>query len=297
MRVVIAGSSGLIGTSLVAALRAGGHDVLRLVRRRPAAPDERFWDPPSAKIDEGTLERVDAVVNLCGAGVGDRRWNDARKQVLLDSRTTPTEVLAAAVVQHRVPVLVNASAVGFYGDTGEALVDEGTPSGTGFLAALCREWEGATRQAEEAGVRVVKLRTGLVISPSGGLFGKLKPLFSFGLGGRLGSGRQYMPWIALDDVVAAVVHVLETGTVGGPVNLTAPSPVTNAEFTRTLGHALRRPTPWVVPPFALKAVLGGLAEEGVLAGQRAVPKALERSGFTFLHPALGSAVAAAITPR
>ncbi|GAA2675424.1 MULTISPECIES: TIGR01777 family oxidoreductase [Actinosynnema] len=297
MRVVIAGSSGLIGTSLVAALRAGGHDVLRLVRRRPAAPDERSWDPPSAKIDEGALERVDAVVNLCGAGIGDRRWNDARKQVLLDTRTAPTEVLAAAVVQHRVPVLVNASAVGFYGDTGDALVDEATPSGTGFLAALCREWEGATRQAEEAGVRVVKLRTGLVISPSGGLFGKLKPLFSLGLGGRLGSGRQYMPWIALDDVVAAIGHVLETGTVDGPVNLTAPSPVTNAEFTRTLGHALHRPTPWVVPSFALKAVLGGLAEEGVLVGQRAVPKALERSGFTFLHPALGSAVAAAITPR
>jgi uncharacterized protein (TIGR01777 family) len=291
MRVLIAGSSGFLGTGLVAALRGAGHEVLRLVRRRPAAPDERGWDPPAGRIEAGALDGVDAVVNLCGAGVADKRWNHARKQVLLDSRTVPTEVLAAAVAEHRVPVLVNASAIGYYGDTGDAVVDETAPPGSGFLADLCRQWEEATAAAESQ--RVVRLRTGLVISPAGGLFGKVRPLFAFGLGGRLGDGRQYMPWISLDDTIAAIQFVLEHD-VRGPVNVTAPSPVTNAEFTRTVGHALRRPAPWVVPGFVLKAVLGEIAEEGVLAGQRAVPKVLERNGFHFLHPALGAAVAAAV---
>ncbi|MEV8440421.1 TIGR01777 family oxidoreductase [Actinosynnema sp. NPDC051121] len=292
MRVVIAGSSGLIGSSVVAALRGGGHEVLRLVRRRPSGPDERGWDPPAGRIDVGALDGVDAVVNLCGAGVADKRWSDARKQVLLDSRTVPTEVLAGAVAEHGVPVLVNASAIGYYGDTGDEVVDETSPSGTGFLAGLCRRWEAATGAAE-AQARVVRLRTGLVISPAGGLFGKIRPLFTFFLGGRLGDGRQYMPWVSLDDAVAAIRFVVEHD-VSGPVNVTAPSPVTNAEFTRTVGHALHRPTPWVAPAFALKAVLGEMAEEGLLAGQRAVPRVLEQRGFQFLHPALGAAVAAAV---
>jgi uncharacterized protein (TIGR01777 family) len=292
MRVVIAGSSGLIGTSLVAALRGAGHEVLRLVRRKPSAPDERGWDPPAGRIDVGALDGVDAVVNLCGAGVADKRWSDARKQVLLDSRTVPTEVLAAAVVERGVPVLVNASAIGYYGDTGDEVVDETSPSGTGFLAELCRQWEAATAAAD-GHARVVRMRTGLVISPSGGLFGKIKPLFTVFLGGRLGDGRQYMPWISLDDTIAAIRFVVEHD-VSGPVNITAPSPVTNAEFTRTVGHALHRPTPWVAPAFVLKAVLGDVAEEGLLAGQRAVPRVLEQRGFQFLHPALGAAVAAAV---
>lgn len=293
MRVVIAGSSGLIGTSLVAALRGAEHEVLRLVRRRPGAPDERGWDPPAGRIDAGALDGVDAVVNLCGAGIADKRWSDARKQVLLDSRTVPTEVLAAAVAEHGVPVLVNAGAIGYYGDTGDEVVDESSPSGTGFLADLCRQWEAATAAADEH-ARVVRLRTGLVISPSGGLFGKIKPLFSFFLGGRLGNGRQYMPWISLDDAVSAIRFAVERDDIAGPVNVTAPSPVTNAEFTRTIGHALHRPTPWVAPAFALKAVLGDIAEEGLLSGQRAVPRVLEQHGFQFLHPALGAAVAAAV---
>ncbi|MBW4721692.1 TIGR01777 family oxidoreductase [Saccharothrix obliqua] len=292
MRVVVAGSSGFIGTALVAALRGAEHEVVRLVRRRPAAPDERGWDPPAGRIDAGALDGADAVVNLCGAGVGDKRWNHARKQVLLDSRTAPTEVLAAAVAEHGVPTLVNASAIGYYGDTGDAVVDETAPSGTGFLAELCRQWEAATEAAAEQ--RVVRLRTGLVISGTGGLFGRLTPLFRFFLGGRLGDGRQYMPWISLDDVIGAIVFVLEHEAISGPVNLTAPSPVTNAEFTRTLAHALHRPAPWVVPGFALRAVLGEIAGEGVLAGQRAVPKVLERHGFHFQHPALGAAVAVAV---
>jgi uncharacterized protein (TIGR01777 family) len=294
MRVVIAGSSGMIGTSLVASLRGEGHDVLRLVRRKPAAPDERSWDPPAGRVDTGTLDGVDAVVNLCGAGVADKRWNDARKQVLRDSRTIPTEVLSAAVVEKGVPVLVNASAIGYYGDTGDEVIDEASGPGTGFLADLCREWEAATSHAEHAGVRVVKLRTGLVISPAGGLFGRLKPLFTFFLGGKLGDGTQYMPWISLDDAISAIRFAVEHEKVVGPINVTAPSPVTNAEFTRTIGHVLHRPTPWVIPGFALKAVLGEIAEEGVLAGQRAVPKVLERNGFHFLHPALGAAVSAAV---
>lgn len=282
----------MIGTSLVAALRGAEHEVLRLVRRRPSAPDERRWDPPAGRIDAGALDGVDAVVNLCGAGVADKRWSDARKQVLLDSRTVPTEVLAAAVAEHGVPVLVNASAIGYYGDTGDEVVDETSPSGTGFLAELCRQWEAATAPADEH-ARVVRMRTGLVISPSGGLFGRIKPLFSFFLGGRIGDGRQYMPWISLDDAISAIRFVVEHD-VSGPVNITAPSPVTNAEFTRTVGHALRRPTPWVAPAFALKAVLGEVAEEGLLSGQRAVPRVLEQRGFQFLHPALGAAVAAAV---
>ncbi|QFZ17395.1 TIGR01777 family oxidoreductase [Saccharothrix syringae] len=292
MRVVVAGSSGLIGTSLVAALRGGGHEVVRLVRRRPAAPDERGWDPPAGRVDPGALDGVDAVVNLCGAGVADRRWTDARKQVLLDSRTVPTEVLAGAVAEHGVPVLVNACAVGYYGDTGDEVVDETAPSGSGFLAGLCRRWEAAAAPAETS-ARVVRLRTGLVISPSGGLFGRIRPLFSSFLGGRLGDGRQYMPWISLDDAVAAIRFTLERD-VRGPVNVTAPSPVTNAEFTRTVGHALHRPTPWVAPPFALRLALGDLADEGLLSGQRAIPRVLERHGFQFLHPSLGAAVAAAV---
>jgi uncharacterized protein len=295
MRVVIAGSSGMIGTSLVAALRGEGHEVLRLVRRTPKAPDERGWDPPAGRLDEGALDGVGAVVNLCGAGVADKRWNDARKQVLRDSRNVPTEVLAAAVVEHGVPTLVNASAIGFYGDTGDDVVDETRGAGTGFLADLCREWEAATGVADQApDVRVVKLRTGLVIAPAGGLFGRIKPLFSFFLGSRLGDGTQYMPWISLDDAISAIRFAVEHDSVRGPINVTAPSPVTNAEFTRTVGHVLHRPTPWVAPGSVLKAALGELAEEGLLSGQRAVPKVLERNGFHFLHPALGAAVSAAV---
>ncbi|NUT51037.1 MAG: TIGR01777 family protein, partial [Saccharothrix sp.] len=190
-------------------------------------------------------------------------------------------------------VLVNAGAVGYYGDTGDDVVDESRPSGTGFLAELCRRWEAASAPADEH-ARVVRMRTGLVISPSGGLFGKVKPLFSLFLGTRLGDGRQYMPWISLDDTTAAIRFLVEHD-VSGPVNVTAPGPVTNAEFTRTVGHVLHRPTPWVAPAFALKAVLGEVAEEGLLAGQRAVPRVLEQHGFQFQHPALGAAVAAAVT--
>jgi uncharacterized protein (TIGR01777 family) len=290
MRVVVAGSSGLIGTALVAGLRSAGHEVIRLVRRAPAAPDERRWDPPAGRIDHDDLAGVDAVVNLCGAGIGDKRWSHARKQVLRDSRIEPTEVLAGAVAEHKIPVLVNGSAIGYYGDTGDREVDETAPPGEGFLADMCREWEGAAQRAREAGARVAHLRTGHVLSPSGGLLGQLRPLFALLLGGRLGNGRQYMPWIHVDDDVAAIRFVLEHDTVSGPVNVSAPTAVTNAELTRALGRSLGRPAPWVVPKIALRVVVGELTDE-LLFSQRTVPKVLQDNGFEFRHGDLDAALA------
>ena len=252
MRVVIAGSSGLIGTSLVASMRAAGHEVLRLVRRKAAAPDERGWDPYAGRIDDGTFDGVDAIINLCGAGIGDKRWDDARKQVLHDSRIVPAEVLSAAVVEHGVPALVNSSGAHFYGDTGSRLADEDAPGGHTFMSRLTQDWEAATAVAQKGGVRVVLMRTAVVISPSGGVFGRLKPVFQFFLGGKLGTGK-------------------------------------------AVGTALHRPTPWVVPAFALKTLLGAeMAEELLLTGPGLTPKVLESHGFQFMHPALPSALNAAV---
>ena len=205
--------------------------MTRLVRRRTDAGDERSWDPPGGRIDEGALAGAGAVVNLCGAGIGDKRWTEARKQVLRDSRTIPTEVLATAVARAGVPVMLNASAVGYYGDTGDRTVDETAPKGGGFLAGLCEEWEAATAPAVEAGSRVVLLRSGVVLAAQGGMLAQLVPMYSWLLGGRLGSGRQYMPWISLDDELAAIRFLLEQDSVSGPVNLTGPEPVTNSAFT------------------------------------------------------------------
>ncbi|MEU5852160.1 TIGR01777 family oxidoreductase [Saccharopolyspora shandongensis] len=294
MRVVVAGSSGLIGTSLVAALRQAGHEVVRLVRRLPTAPDERGWDPEGGQLDADALDGADAVVNLCGAGIGERRWSPERKRQLVHTRVRPTEVLAKAVAERGVPVLANGSAVGFYGDSGSKPVTETSEPGSDFLANLCQQWEAATKPAADAGVRVVRLRSGLVLSPSGGLLGQLRPLFSMLLGGRLGGGTQYMSWISLDDEVGAIRFVLERPEVSGPVNLTGPAPVTNAEFTRALGEALGRPAPWIVPGFALRIALGELADQA-LTGQRALPTVLESEGFAFQHPSIGAALAAAVS--
>jgi len=290
MRLVVAGSSGFLGTSLVSSLRRSRHDVVRLVRRPSAARDEYTWDPPAGRVDPAALEGTDVVVNLCGAGVGDKRWSAARKQLLRDSRIEPTEVLATAVAEHGVPTLINASAVGYYGDTGDRPVDESSPKGTGFLTDLCRDWEGATEPAAKAGVRVVRLRMGIVLSPIGGLLGKLRPLFSLMLGGRFGEGRQYMSWVHLDDALAVVDIVLEDDSLAWPVNVCAPNPVTNAEFTRRLGAALGRPAPWVVPAFALRAILGELADEGLLAGQRVLPQVLADKDFSFRYPTIDGAL-------
>ncbi|MCR3751548.1 TIGR01777 family oxidoreductase [Lentzea californiensis] len=295
MRVVIAGSSGLIGTSLVASMRAAGHEVLRLVRRKSAAPDERGWDPYAGRIDDGTFEGADAVINLCGAGIADKRWDDARKQVLHDSRVVPAEVLSAACVEHGVPALVSSSGAHFYGDTASRLVDEEAPGGHTFMSRLTQDWEAATSAAQAGGVRVVLMRTAVVISPSGGVFGRLKPVFQFFLGGKLGSGEQYFPWVSLDDVVSAYRFVVEHEEVSGPVNVAGPAPVTNAEFTKAVATALSRPAPWTVPAFALKTLLGGeMAQELLLSGPGLTPKVLERHGFHFLHPTLPAALNAAV---
>ncbi|GEL23917.1 epimerase [Pseudonocardia sulfidoxydans NBRC 16205] len=294
MRVVVAGSSGLIGTSLVAALRAAGHDVVRLVRRTPAAPDERGWDPPAARIDDGTFDGVDAVVNLGGVGIGDRPWSGSRKQAIRDSRNVPTEVLARAVADHGVPTLVSGSAVGYYGDTGPRTVSESAPPGQGFLADVCRDWEAATQPAADAGARVVRLRTGPVLSPAGGLLGPMKAVWKLYLGARLGNGRQYMSWVSLDDEVGAIRFAVENPELSGPVNVTGPTPVTNREMTRALGVALSRPAPFAVPAFVIKAVLGEMGEEMLLFGQRALPTALLDAGYQHRHNSVTEALSAAV---
>jgi hypothetical protein len=294
VRVVVAGSSGLIGTALVADLRAAGHEVLRLVRRAPAAPDERGWDPPAGRVDPGTFDGADAVVNLNGVGVADRPWSGARRQALRDSRMAPTEVLARAVVEHGVPTLLSGSAVGYYGDKGGVTVDESAPPGSGFLAVLARDWEAATQAARDGGRRVAMLRTGLVLAPSGGLLGPLKLLYRFAAGGRIGPGTQYMPWISLDDEVGAIRFLLENGEVDGPVNLTGPLPVTNAEFSAALARAVHRPAPFAVPAAVIRALAGAQGEEMLLYGQRAVPAKLEAAGYRFRHTTVEEALAAAL---
>ena len=293
MRVVVAGSSGLIGTALVAHLREGGHDVLRLVRRTPGAPDERGWDPAAGRIDPGTFDGVDAVVNLNGVGVADRPWSGARRQAIRDSRIVPTEVLARAVAEHGVPAFLSASGIHYYGDAGGVAVDESGPPGSGFLAGVVRDWEAATQPARAGGARVVNLRTGLVLSPSGGALGPLKLVYKFALGGKIGPGTQYMPWISLDDEAGAIRFLIENGTVDGPVNLTGPRPVTNAEFTAALAQAVHRPAVLAVPAFAIRA-LGAQGEEMLLYGQRAVPAKLEAAGYRFRHSTVEDALAAAL---
>ncbi|WP_409429122.1 TIGR01777 family oxidoreductase [Mycobacterium sp. SMC-11] len=288
--VAIAGSSGLIGSALVSALRADNRQVLRIVRRAPAHAGELQWDPEAGQIDVGALAGVDAVVNLCGVGVGDRRWSGAFKQSLRDSRIAPTEVLSAAVAQAGVPVLVNASGVGYYGDTGNRVVDESASAGTDFLAQLAEDWEGATASAQASGARVVLARTGIVLSRSGGALGRLRPLFSLGLGARIGNGRQYMSWISMEDEVRALLFAISHDTLSGPVNLTGPAPVTNAEFTAALGRAVNRPTRLLLPGFAVRAGLGEFADS-LLTGQRAIPAVLEQAGFRFAHHTVGEALA------
>ncbi|HUH67451.1 MAG TPA: TIGR01777 family oxidoreductase [Mycobacterium sp.] len=295
--VAIAGSSGLIGSALTAALRAADHPVLRIVRRTPANPQELHWNPDSGEFDTDALTGVDAVVNLCGINIGQRRWSGAFKQSLRDSRIAPTEVLANAVAEADVETLINASAVGYYGDTKDRVVDENARAGKGFLAQLCEDWEAATLPAQYGGARVVLARTGLVMARAGGALRRLRPLFSVGLGARLGSGRQYMSWISLEDEVRALLFAISQPSLSGPVNMTGPAPVTNAEFTTAFGRAVNRPTPLMLPGFAVRAALGEFADEGLLIGQRAIPSALERAGFQFHHNTIGEALGYATARR
>ena len=271
--------------------------MLRIVRRTPANSEELHWNPESGEFDVDALTDVDAVVNLCGVNIGQRRWSGAFKQSLRDSRIAPTEVLANAVVDAGVETLINASAVGFYGDTGDHVVDENGRAGRGFLAQLCEDWEAATLPAQYGDVRVVLARTGLVLAPAGGLLRRMRPLFWAGLGARLGSGRQYMSWISLEDEVRALLFAISNPTLSGPVNMTGPAPVTNAEFTAAFGRAVNRPTPLMLPGFAMRAALGEFADEGLLIGQRAIPSALERAGFQFHHNTIGEALGYATARR
>jgi uncharacterized protein (TIGR01777 family) len=299
MKVAVTGSSGLIGTRLVAALRTDGHEVLRLVRRTPRTADEHRWDPQHRRIAPTLLSDVDAVVNLAGTPIRPRPFTDGYKEQLrssrLDSTLTVSEALAAAATADpgRRRVLLSASAVGYYGDTGERPVQEDAPPGSDFLARLCVDWEAATRPAEDAGVRVVHLRTGLVVGRDAMLIRILGRLFRAGLGGRMGSGRQYWPWISLDDEVDAIRFLL-TADVSGPVNLSGPRPVTNAEFVRRLAAAVHRPAVLPVPGPVLSLALGEFGRSSVLAGQRAVPAVLERAGYRWTHPDLDDALRAAL---
>lgn len=291
MKVAVTGASGLIGQALLPRLRSTGHEVVRFVRGQTSAADERSWDPSHRRLDPALLADVDAVVHLAGAGVADERWSDERKALVLSSRLDGTTAVAEAVAaSERTRVLLSASAVGYYGDTGPRVTDETGPSGRGFLADVCRQWEAATAPATAAGKRVALLRTGLVLASSGGALGPVIPVFKACLGAPLGTGRQYWPWISLPDEVGAITHLL-TADVAGPVNLVGPNPVTNREFTKALGTVLRRPTlPVPVPGFVLRVALGEFAKEGVLFGQRLVPSVLERSGYVFEHPQLEDAL-------
>ncbi len=295
MRIAVTGSTGLIGTALVRSLRSDGHEVVRLVRRPARSGDEVEWDPHRQYVDAAGLVGCEAVVHLAGAGVGARRWTDAYRKEIRDSRVLGTAAVAEAVASLDTPprVFVCGSAVGFYGDTGDRAVDEEAPPGDGFLPNLCVEWEEAAAPAAEAGVRTAFARTGLVVSRKGGAWGRLFPLFKAGLGGRLGDGRQYWSFISLHDEVAALRHILDTESLSGPVNLTSPHPVTNREVTAAMGRALHRPTVFTVPSAALKIALGDMAGD-VLGSQRVLPRRLLDSGFTFAFPGIDEAVGAAL---
>lgn len=292
MRIAISGSSGFLGNALVARLE-GEHEVIRLVRRPAASPLERRWDPVAGFVESLGLTDIDAVINLSGAGIADRRWSAARRRELLMSRVQATRSLATLIAaEDRPSVFLSGSAVGFYGVHAEAVSDETASVGSDFLADLCRQWESA---AAGAGVRTVHLRTGLPLDRSGGFLGKLLPLFSLGLGGPMGDGSQWVPWIALEDWVNAVAHLL-TADVQGPVNLTAPSPVTNAEFTTELAEQLGRPANVPVPLPLLRVMFGNqLVDEALLASQQVVPAALLESGYEFSHWLLPSALSAALS--
>lgn len=285
-RIAVTGSSGLIGSALVGHLKSEGHTVQRLVRRAPVSSDEIQWDPKTGFVDIEALRGVDAVIHLAGVGVSDKRWSKRFKSEILNSRLLGTTAIANAVAEVKPQVFISASAIGWYGDSGNRAVVETDSVGNDFLAAVCREWEGA---ADLAGaVRTVKLRTGLVLDPTGGALGRMLPLFRFGLGGKLGSGKQWWSWITLHDVVRAITFALEKD-ISGPVNLTSPNPVTNQEFTAALARALNRPALFPAPAIALKIALGGFSSE-VLGSKKVMPTALTSAGFQWDYPHISAAL-------
>ena len=285
-RIAVTGASGLIGTALVGYLKSQGHTVQRLVRRAAVSSDEITWDPIAGTVDMDALAGVDAVIHLAGAGVGDKRWTKKYKSEILNSRLLGTTTIAKAVAIVKPQVFISSSAIGWYGESGNRAVVESDRVGDDFLAAVCREWESAADLAGD--VRTVKLRTGIVLDPTGGALGKMLPLFRFGLGGKLSNGKQWWSWITLHDQIRAIAFLLEN-KVSGPVNLTSPNPVTNSEFTAGLARALHRPALFPVPGFALKIVLGGFSTE-ILGSKKVMPQALTEAGFTFDYPHISSAL-------
>lgn len=292
--IAVTGASGLIGRALVPALRAQGHRVLRLVRKTATSADEVQWDPKAGTVDLEALAGPRAVIHLAGAGVGDHRWTDAYKQEIRDSRVLGTRTIATAMaaLQPKPAVLVAGSAIGWYGDTGDRAVDESSPAGTGFLADVVESWEAAADPARDAGIRVVHARTGLVVAKQGGAWARLFPIFRLGLGGKLGSGRQYWSWISLRDEVSALMYLVDSNLTG-PVNLTAPNPATNAEVTAAMGKVLGRPTLFPVPAVALKTALGEFSTE-ILSSARVLPKVLEQAGFQWQDRDIASAISTAL---
>ncbi|MGI5214045.1 TIGR01777 family oxidoreductase [Plantactinospora sp. CA-290183] len=297
MRILFAGSSGFLGTRLTERLRAEGHDVVRLVRRAARSTDEVRWDPAAGQLDPAVVSGADAVINLAGANIAERRWTSEFKEVLRASRVDTTGTLARAIAglpaEQRPKVLLNGSAIGWYGDTGDRAVEEDAPAGEGHMADMCRVWEAATGPAEQAGVRVVRLRSGLPLDREGGF---LKPQllpYRLGIGGKFAGGRQWIAWMSMADWLAAAILLLDRQDIAGPVNLVGPAPVTNAEFTRELGQALHRPAVLPVPGVALRILLGELASEA-LRSSRVLPGVLQRVGFRYQHPDLASALRAAL---
>jgi hypothetical protein len=296
-RIAIAGASGLVGVRLCASLAADGHQIVRLVRRVAAGPGEAEWDPAHGRLDVAALEGIDGFVHLSGESIASGRWSPERKRAILESRTVTTRLVSAALAKlGSKPALVAASAIGFYGDRGGEWVDETSRPGHGFLAEVCVEWERAADAAREAGLRVVNARIGIVLDRAGGALAAMLVPFRLGLGGRIGSGTQYMSWLTLDDLVGALRHCLVSATLSGPVNAVAPAPVTNAELTRALARALGRPTFLNVPAAVLRLALGAAADELLLGGARVSSRKLENSGYRFrdseIHAALKRILAA-----
>ena len=289
-RIAITGASGLIGTALVGHLKSEGHTVQRFVRRPVVAPDEIQWDPKTGYVDIEALRGVDAVIHLAGVGVGDKRWSKKYKAEILNSRLLGTTAIARAVSEVKPQVFISASAIGWYGESGNRAVVESDRVGDDFLAAVCREWEAAADLAQ--GVRTVKIRTGLALDPTGGALGKMLPLFRLGLGGKLGNGKQWWSWITLHDVIRAISFLLES-KIEGPVNLTSPNPVTNQEFTSALARAMHRPALFPAPAIGLKIALGGFSSE-ILGSKKVMPQELTNAGFTWDYPHITNALTALI---
>ncbi len=287
-KIAITGASGVIGSALVGDLRDKGHEVLRLVRRPVASADEVQWDPKNESIDIASLAGVNAVINLAGAGVGDKRWNNAYKNEILNSRVSSTRTIAKAVEELKPDVFISASAVGWYGETGDRAVTEADRGGDDFLAGVCEQWEAAADLAPS--VRTVKMRIGVILDPTGGALGKMLPLFKFGVGGKLGSGKQWWSWITLHDQIRAIQFLMDSD-LSGAVNTTAPNPATNSEFTAALARALHRPALLPVPGFALKLALGGFSSE-LLGSKNVISEKLSTAGFVFDYPHVAPALSA-----